>query len=294
MKREAVILAPGKVNLHLEVLGKRQDGFHDIVSLFQAVDLCDRLTIRSLTDSSECVIHGMENIPTRKNSIYQAARLFAGKCGLKTGVKISVEKRIPIGAGLGGGSSDVAGVLTGLNALFDYPLTETELAELGEQVGSDVPFFLLASTALVTGRGECVQPVEGRTDYSLVLVFPGFPLSTPSAYRALSRLPGETVSTRLNPIEVLRYYASAHPLEWPFFNSFTDHLVSRYSSIKDLLIRLKNCGALYTAISGSGSSVFGIFPNYSVAGKASGKLKSEYPSIWTINPLDRWMYPLLQ
>ncbi len=294
MGKEAVVLAPGKVNLHLEVLGKRQDGFHDIVSLFQVVDLCDRLTVRSLTDSSECVIHGMGNIPPGENSIYRAARLFKGKCGLDTGIAVSVEKNIPAGAGLGGGSSDAAGVLIGLNALFDYPLTEQELAGLGGQVGSDVPFFLLASTALVTGRGEYVRPIEGRTDFSLVLVFPGFSVSTPSAYRALSRLPGETISPRLSPMEVLRCYTSEHPPVWPFFNSFTDHLVSRYGSIKDILVRLKNYGALYTAISGSGSTVFGIFPNDSLAEKVSMKLKSEYPSIWTIHPLDRRISPVLE
>jgi 4-diphosphocytidyl-2-C-methyl-D-erythritol kinase len=254
------VRAAAKINLHLRVYRRRADGYHGIRSLFQAVSLEDTIVIRSLKESDTIEIDGEFNCPIRSTTIYQAASAFLKESGSRVGLSILVEKRIPAGAGLGGGSSDAAATLVGLNALLGGGLGEAKLHEIGAAIGSDVPFFLSSGTAIVSGRGEEVRPFPGRSDYSVVIVDPGFAVSTAEAYALLDReRPDDSGEADPGSGELIEAYGGDIG-SWPFANSFEPIVGGsrrpEIPRIKDLLLR---DGASFAAMSGSGSSVFGIF-----------------------------------
>jgi 4-diphosphocytidyl-2C-methyl-D-erythritol kinase len=255
------VRAAAKINLHLRVYGRREDGFHGILSLFQAVSLTDDIVIRSLKESDIIEVEGAFDCVPSATTVYKAASLYREACGLRSGLSIAVGKRIPAGAGLGGGSSDAAAVLEGLEALFGGLGERERLAEIGEAVGSDVPFFLKAAVAIVSGRGEVVDPLEGREDYFLVLVDPETPMSTVEAYSLLDRSRGEGQSDEERdptPEEIRKEYR--RPIgDWAFHNSFEPVIASvrpRIAVAKGILIET---GASFAAMTGSGSVVFGAF-----------------------------------
>ena len=170
MLQEVSVSAPAKINLHLGVLGARGDGYHDIVSLFQAVSLCDDISVSRGGTDGEIDLRGCSAVPVERNIITAAICGFRRETGLTSGVRVRVEKRIPMAAGLGGGSSDAAATLRCLCALFPDAMSPPAMLSLGAELGSDVPFFLVAAAALVEGRGERVCPVKPRTDYAVVAV----------------------------------------------------------------------------------------------------------------------------
>lgn len=188
---EAVILdVPAKVNLFLEVLGKRDDGYHNIHSLFQMVTLYDTLEVR-LSDSPgiELEIESETSLPNGSdNLICRAYNLMQEQYGLKGGVKVKLIKRIPVAAGLGGGSADAASMILALNRLFNINLTQEEMSQRGLEIGSDLPFFFSRGQAIVTGRGEEIQETSLPTDYHIILVTPRLEISTQVAYRQLKRV----------------------------------------------------------------------------------------------------------
>ena len=181
------IKAPAKVNLFLEVLGKRPDGYHDINSLFQAVSLYDELVF-SITDSPGVTIEltGDTSLPTGdENLVSRAYNIVKGTFNLPRGLHVNLDKQIPIAAGLGGGSADGAAAIIACNLLFDLNLSQARMARLALGVGSDLPFFFSGGQALVGGRGEMVKPTDFPTNYTLVLVTPGQSVSTAEAYDLL-------------------------------------------------------------------------------------------------------------
>ncbi len=184
--KEIKLKAPAKINLYLTVLGRRKDGFHSLDSVMQAVELFDEIKLEEKTSGIK-IVSPCPGIPRGKeNIVYQAARLVLEKLRLKKGVIIHLTKRIPVGAGLGGGSSDAAAVLLGLNRLWDLGLTKKKLVDWAKKLGSDVPFFIEGKTARVRGRGEKVQSLAAESFYYL-LFFPGFSLSTKEVYKTFSR-----------------------------------------------------------------------------------------------------------
>jgi 4-diphosphocytidyl-2-C-methyl-D-erythritol kinase len=186
-----VVQAPAKVNLFLEVLKRRADGFHDVNTCMAAVDLFDTLefqdTAKRRAGSDDIVLSSSEpTLPTGPdNLVCRAAELLRQHAGVRMGARIRLTKRIPLAAGLAGGSSDAAGTLIGLNRLWKLGLRRAELARLAEQLGSDVPFFLAGNAAWCTGRGERVRPFKLRKPLHLVLVNPGVPCSTAEVYRGV-------------------------------------------------------------------------------------------------------------
>ncbi|MGJ8676403.1 MAG: 4-(cytidine 5'-diphospho)-2-C-methyl-D-erythritol kinase [Akkermansiaceae bacterium] len=176
--------APAKVNLSLKIQGKRQDGFHELESLMAPLDLCDLLHFQKADSYQlEC---GAEGVPVDEtNLITQAVRVFEKRTGAQCHYKITLEKKVPHGAGLGGGSSDAATTLLALNELEDTKLTLDELASMGAEFGSDVPFFIYQKTCRVRGRGEIIEPleIEGLSGTFLLLLKPSFGVSTPDAYK---------------------------------------------------------------------------------------------------------------
>lgn len=262
------VQAPAKVNLHLRVYCRRPDGYHGILSLFQALSLADTIVVRSLKEPDAVEIDGVFDCPPERTTLYKAALAFREATGIRNGVRLSAEKVVPAGAGLGGGSGDAAAALRALDALFDTKLPRAELERMGASVGSDVPFFLSCGAALVSGRGELVEPIQPRDDLSVVVVFPGFSVNTAWAYTLLDEeraddsnegdpLPSELESAYRGRIET-----------WPFANSFEPLIGARYPAIPAIKREFAAYGASFSAMSGSGSSIFGVFDDPVAAKKA--------------------------
>ena len=274
MIKSAISLkAHAKINLHLEVLGKRSDGFHDIVSVFAPISLADELLMQRIPDRKECrVLSPLAELPA-ENTITRAYEEFKNFTGISEGVSVRILKRIPEGAGLGGGSSDAASVLLGLNDMFSADLKEEDLRAIALKIGSDVPFFLGNGAAVVKGRGEEIKRLSLFSDYFGILIYPGIKSATPRAYSLLSRKESE----KLNPAFDPELFCGKDCREWPFFNSFEDVLFNEYPAIKKAKLDLLKYEADFALMSGAGSSVFGLFKDEKTAENAYSKLFAEYP-----------------
>lgn len=274
MIKSAVSLkAHAKINLHLEVLGKRSDGFHDLVSVFAPISLADELLMQRKPDKKECkVLSPLAELPV-ENTITRAYEEFKNFTGISEGVSVRILKRIPEGAGLGGGSSDAASVLLGLNDMFSADLKEEDLRAIALKIGSDVPFFLGNGAAVVKGRGEEIKRLSLFSDYFGILIYPGIKSATPRAYSLLGRKESEIRKPAFDP----ELFCGKDCREWPFFNSFEDVLFNEYPAIKKAKLDLLKYGADFALMSGAGSSVFGLFKDEKTAENAYSKLFAEYP-----------------
>ncbi len=282
------ILAPAKINLTLRILDKRPDGFHEIESLVQKVDLCDRITLEASRGGNITLSCSDPDIPEGSGNLaYRAAVLLAEAAGVKNrGVAIKLEKNIPAGAGLGGGSSDAAAVLSGLCSLWDLPVDTGFLTELGSQLGSDVPLFLYPSPAMIMGRGEKVMPVTVRINGYFVIVFPGFPVSAGWAYSKF-RLTKSSDKYRLSALSKAEG-GELKPDAWSglLVNDLEPAVVRKYPEIALAKEALMREGARAALMSGSGSAVFGLFDERETAHRAAGEIAvSEGWSVFKTSPL---------
>jgi len=266
---EIRIAAPAKVNLFLRVLGKRKDGYHDILTLFQKVDLRDDITIAAASGDPaiRLTCTGIPCPVGTENLAYRAASFFLEESGVRLSLRIDLHKRIPIGAGLGGGSSDAAAVLKGLNLLAGSPLTTDRLHGIATRLGSDVPFFLLdRGAAYGRGRGTELTPATGRPLWYL-LVHPGFGLSTAQVYAdfSLTTEKGETILER-----------SGLDAEDLGINDLEKAVFPRHPLLARLADGLRLLGAQHALMSGSGSTVYGIFPGRIEAHKAKRSIQGRW------------------
>ncbi len=257
MNSHICMKAPAKINIHLDIHDKRSDGFHELTSIFQKVNLFDTIDM-TIHPSREflCKIDDGSEIPVKSNTMYQACRRFCIATHINLDIDIRCDKQIPVTAGLGGGSSDAASVLMGLQSLTGHPLAVESLFEIGAEVGSDVPFFLGGPASLVTGRGECLKELSPREDLKGVIVLPAFGVSTPIAFSLLDELRanGQGAERSLNGSELERMYQS--PVRsWKFFNSFTPVLNERHPQYREMERILDESGFDSILISGSGSSL---------------------------------------
>jgi 4-diphosphocytidyl-2-C-methyl-D-erythritol kinase len=250
--REATVPAYAKINLSLRVLWKRPDNFHELRTIFQTVSLADELKI-TFSPSAATSIEIVDNaIPD--NLVERAARVCLDEMGIAAQIKFVLTKRIPMGAGLGGGSSDAAAVLLALPALAGRPIALARLAEIGATLGSDVPFFLYGGTALGLGKGEELYPLPDSSPRYGVLIAPDIHVSTPEAYRALSGRLGEPrpkLATFQQGAWGTAGFEAANDFEAPVFE-----LHPQLAALKQSLIGL---GAETVLMTGSGSSIFGFF-----------------------------------
>jgi 4-diphosphocytidyl-2-C-methyl-D-erythritol kinase len=272
----ARVLSPAKVNLHLEIYPRRDDGFHSLLSVFQMIDMYDELVVRSLTDDDVCNIEGDFDFPAEENIISRCCRIFRKKTGIRTGLAFSVRKRIPQGAGLGGGSSNGAAALRALNAMFAAGFSAAELAAMGAEAGSDIPFFCKAPAALVAGRGEAAEELAPRTDYSLVLVIPPLRINTAAAYGWLDAANAAALPAPGREDYIRSLYKREALENWIFFNSFFPVLAKKYPVFAEIRGRLREAGALYANVSGSGSAMFGIFRSETDALKAKKSMEKDF------------------
>jgi len=243
-------LAPAKINLSLRILGRRDDGFHELRSLMLPVSIFDELQIDHKEEGDLEFVCNAPGIPLDdSNLVVSAVRLFCGTFGFLPKLRVELRKHIPHGAGLGGGSSDAATTLLALNALFETELTRETLAELGAELGSDVPFFVYQSAAWIGGRGEQVEPVRGLENVPLLLVKPPFEVPTPWAYKHWKdseEIPGIDYSPKLCAAGEL-----VNDLERPVFQ--------KYLLLADLKTWLCAQPEVQAALmSGSGSTIFAV------------------------------------
>ncbi len=259
-----VLQAPAKLNIHLGVLGRREDGYHEIQSLFHRIDLMDTILMEPTDGGTGCEICGNFPFPAHENIIHRTYTLFRDETGTLPGVRIRVEKRIPMGAGLGGGSSDAAAVLTGLNRLARAGLSCRELSEMGSRLGSDVPFFLADGAAWVTGRGEHVRLLRGREDLIVVLATPEFGIASKDAYAWIDADVTAGESRFGRPLEESGHSTPWEPFygrscDWAYTNTFLPSVIRRHPSIVTIMKRFRFAGADFVGLTGSGSTVFGLF-----------------------------------
>lgn len=265
------LFSAAKINLSIDVLGKRPDGYHEVEMILQEVDLSDIIRIEKRQRGIELGI-SVPYLPTDdRNMAYKAAYLFFEHTGINAGAGITLEKNIPVSAGLGGGSSNAAYVLIGLDKLFETGLSAQELKSLSARLGSDVPFFIEGGTAVCRGRGEITQSIETETMFDLLIVKPDISVSTKDIYMSLDT---ESIKTRPlteNLIDALRANDSI-TVSKHLVNVLETVTFKIYPEIKDLKVRITELGALNSLMSGSGSAVFGIFRNKYDALLAADKL----------------------
>jgi 4-diphosphocytidyl-2-C-methyl-D-erythritol kinase len=263
---------PAKINWFLSVLGKREDGYHEILSLMQSISLYDHLTFEH---SDRIAIKTDVDIPVEENLVYRAAVLLKEKLSVNKGAVITLKKDIPVSAGLGGGSSDAACALSGLNRLWELGLKNEELIKFGGMLGSDVPFFFRAPIAVVRGRGEIVTALEAGSRHIIVIVKPALGVSTKWAYSGMSRLLSE-LTKRNNNIKLF-----CQALEMQDFESIALMMVNdlelpvirEFQVIGEIKDRLLAMGAEASLMSGSGPSVFGVFKSKGKAEDAAEAMK---------------------
>jgi len=249
------LLSPAKINLFLQVTGKRPDGYHTLISLMCAVSLYDRVSLTFGVPTTTVTCSNPEIPGDERNLAYRAAGCFLGAMDIPDGVRIAIDKQIPAAAGLGGGSSNAATVLLGLNRHYDTPFSERELMAMGLSIGADVPFFIHRKPAIASGIGEILEPYEGLTPHPVVLIFPGFGVSTKTVYNNLSL--GLTNSEETVTYVCLKqqgFRAKDH-----LRNDLEPVTVAMRPAVLSVKEALLHHGAEGALMSGSGPTVFGIF-----------------------------------
>ncbi len=262
--------APAKINLCLHVVGRRPDGYHDLAMLMQRVALHDRLDL-TLTDQPgvRVVCPGLELPPDGENIAARAARRLLDLAGSRRGVEIVIDKKIPAAAGLGGGSSDAATVLLGLNEMLQAGFDRKTLLAEGARLGADVPFFLFQEPAWATGIGDVLEKVEGMPAVWYVLVNPGFAVSTAWVFRNLE-LTSRGVETKMPG-----FPRTAEGLAHLLHNDLEPVTVASYPVVAEIKGRLVSEGAAGALMSGSGPTVFGIFSGEAAARRTAERLAAE-------------------
>jgi len=286
MKSKLIIEAPAKINLTLDIKGKRPDGYHELATVMHQINLVDRIHLERGGSAIRLSTNSADIPDNEENLAFQAARLLYKKIDLPPGLTIFIEKNIPVGAGLAGGSTDAAAVLTGMNQLFELGLGMDCLLELGATIGSDVPFCLQGGTALAQGRGEILSPMAPGPNLDMVLIKPDFQLSTREVYQEF-RL--EKVSSFPDNAAFLAawenydiIYLARH-----LNNVLETVSIAKHPEIAQLKQQLCELGALNALMSGSGPSVFAIFADLASAEQAWSTIKDQYKESYLVSSYKR-------
>ena len=254
------VLAPAKLNVYLRVLGKRTDGYHDVNTLMIPVTLYDELHVEPQRDEINVETKGLD-ISREANLAYKAARRFIDTTGINAGVHVRIVKHIPAGAGLGGGSSDAAGVLLAMNRLFKAGLNEQDLASMAADIGADCPFFIMRRPFVMVGRGDIPAREVHIEDRIFLVIVPSFSLNTVEVYSSLDHFrPGvdNYIDASIKAMDSTRPVAPEDLL----VNDLEEVVFSRHPEIRDIKQELLDAGALGAIMTGSGSAVFGVFRDY--------------------------------
>src|SRR5262245_47289424 len=275
-----LLRAFAKINLDLRVLGRRDDGYHEIKTIFQAVDWCDEILLEP-SNRFEFSAPGTPEDET--NLVVRAVRAYERLAGMTANVRVHVKKNIPVGRGLGGGSSDAAVTFIGLQRLFKRALPFEQVPQVLRGLGSDVPFFALGGRAAGVGRGDEVYKLDDAVDYWVLLVDPGLIISTAEAYSWL------TVPNQSKPIESFRAARASECSGDVWTNDYEAPVFTRYPELAKIKEELISLGAYRAALSGSGSTIFGQFQLVSDAVRAGSALDGRF-RVKLAKPLPRWEY----
>lgn len=278
--------AYAKLNLTLDVLGKRPDGYHDLKSVMQTISMRDDIEIDVDTGKPWVLRCDKEGIPTdNRNLAWKAAEVFFSHTGKETsGIEIRITKRIPSEAGLGGGSADAAAVLRALNRHYDSPLSILALAELGSLVGSDVPFCTVCGTAMVEGRGERLRKLADIPDCVFVICKPDFSVSTPELYKKLDET---TIGMRPDnqAMESALLSGDIGLVAKNLYNVFDPVVTKEHLELNYIKSICNSYGAIGYQMTGSGSAVFAIMPSFEYAAVVCNMLKDNYEQVFIAKPV---------
>lgn len=262
-----------KINLGLDVLGKREDGYHEVRMIMQTIRMYDQLDMRKSVEPGIHLTTNKKYIPVDENNlIWRAAKLMMDTCGIMEGVSIHLHKVIPVAAGMAGGSSDAAATLVGMNRLFHCGLSKEKLMELGVQIGADVPYCVLRGTALAEGIGEKLTVLPPMPDCWILIGKPGISVSTKYVYTTLD-LNTDTVHPDIDGMKKALEDGNLYGITERMGNVLQDVTIPAYPEVERIKEQMKTLGAVNAMMSGSGPTVFGIFDNEEKAQEACQKLR---------------------
>ncbi|MFD2730006.1 4-(cytidine 5'-diphospho)-2-C-methyl-D-erythritol kinase [Enterococcus camelliae] len=276
--------APAKINLGLDVLYKREDGYHELEMVMASVDLADRLTFERLDENKIIIESNKAFLPLdKRNNVYQAAEKLKRRYNIKEGVKITLDKAIPVSAGLGGGSSDCAATLRGLNRLWSLDLAIEELTQIGIEVGTDVPFCLYGTTAHILGKGEIVHQLPTMPACWVVLVKPKISVSTRKIFQQveLDQLHHPDMEALKQAIVMNDYQKMIQAMG----NSLESTTIPRYPIVQQIKDRMMKYGADIALMSGSGPTVFALCQKHSRAQRIVNGLKGFCEEVYLVRTL---------
>ncbi len=293
-----------KINLYLEITGNRPDGYHDLVMILQSIDLCDRVDIRKIirqigTDEIQITCTNPEVPCDRTNLAYKAAALMQSVYPQISGMEIAIDKQIPLGAGLAGGSGNAAAVLVGIDRLWDLGLTQSQICDFAAELGSDIPFCVTGGTALATGRGEILSPLPNLTDLVLVICKPRqIAIATAWAYQTFRKqnlLATSTVKDQNLSSQMVAAIASGgdsapNRIGRLLYNDLERVVLPEYPAIADLKNKLLDQECLGAMMSGSGSTVFAIAPDRDRAHQIAESIKTDEIDVWVTKSLTRAIF----
>lgn len=283
-KKPIIEKAPAKINLGLDICGKLADGYHALEMLMVSIDLNDYVTLTPLEEDEVTMTSTNHRMPLNaKNDVVKAAQLVKDRYGIKTGVAISLEKQIPICAGLGGGSTDAAATLRGLNRLWDLQMTKEELVALSMEIGTDVPYCLDAGCAYICGKGEEVEKLDACLSSWVVLVKPDFGISTRTVFKAID-------VDKISRVDVSSLKSALLNQDYPAMlatmgNSLEDISIARYPAIQKIKDRMLNSGADVALMTGSGPTVFGLCRTEKQANRVYNSMKGFCKEVYKVRTL---------
>ncbi len=278
-----ILKSHAKINLTLKIGKKAKGGLHQIESVMHPIDLYDNLSFEKL-DSDEVLIESNNHSILNKDNIaYKAAMMLKKKHGIRLGVKIAIEKNIPLGAGLGGGSSNAASTLIALNSLWKLKMDQKKLMAAAFELGSDVPFFIPGRPALVEGVGDKVKPIVSYPKINAVIINPGFQVSTKWAYDSYDKFKKKIPRSKALSAREYAKLVQKKDIDGMadhLHNDFNEVVAKRYKVVREMMALLNKYGALNACMSGSGPTVYGLFSSIYTAREAYFKLKDIYPFVY--------------
>lgn len=282
MSDKIKVSCPAKINLSLDVTGKRSDGYHELKMIMQTVDICDYITV-TLTEEREIkIVSDSENVPLGEdNIVYKAAKLFFEELGKPFGAEIEIKKNIPIGAGMAGGSTDAAGTFKALNELFDNPFSMEELEKMGKKIGADVPFCIRGGCCLCEGIGEILTPLPEMKGVYLAVAKPEFSVSTPWVYKNL-KLDENSVHPQTD--KLIKALETGKYEDFARYSGNTLEAVTagEHPEIEEFKKVMTDSGAFFSMMTGSGPTVFGLFRDEKKAEKAANAIKEKTNEVFVL------------